>query len=289
MKMTWLRMIVVPGLCLGMATGFGMTLHYRQQCLKLGEIIEELNAKKKNVETEPDPEQPEQVEQVERQMVIVTNWMVATNWVAPTNAPASDALQAELAKLRRELEEKEAALAEARRRPDGRSSRTNFWQRMENLKETDPERYAEMQKRREEFQTHVQDRFADQSSFLLNLDASTMSAESAKNHEQLIALLAENWDLFNKMQDPNTEDRRALVERMREIRGSMDDMLRIEREMVLQNYGAHMGCSNAEAKEFSETIQYIFDMTSARGMLPRGPRSGFRSPPRSDQGGGRDR
>lgn len=219
--------------------------------------------------------------------VIVTNTasVTATNTVVtPVDDSAIVALQTELFDVKQLLAQKEEQLAkieaDKKRRDDERRNRgEEMRERMERMREEEPERYAEMEKRREDARNRVVQAVNDRSLFLANLDTQDMSEDERQVHEELMTRIGVTQAMIDKIVAqgrPSREDHEILRDNYRVI----SDLYEVERDYVLRQVGAGMGYEGEETTEFSEYIQDIFDLTSP----PQPPSSGRG---RGGGGGGR--
>lgn len=178
-------------------------------------------------------------------------------------------LQLELNDLRSYLDDARAKLAEiegekAERDKRRESYRSRFRTNMDELKEKDPERYAKIQKDREDFRNRITDTMAKQSAFVLDLDVTKMSEEQRTNHERLVQVLDENWTHMEAIKESDGTDaasdaRISLMKNAGELRG----LFEVERETALQDLGRQIGYEDAEdSKAFADTVSEVYDMTS---------------------------
>ena len=78
----------------------------------------------------------------------------------------------------------------SRERGEDRGRRRSWEERMEEMRRENPEQYAEMQQRREEFRQSMERRARDREDFLDAVDVAGMTPEQRQNHEQLLATVA---------------------------------------------------------------------------------------------------
>lgn len=178
---------------------------------------------------------------------------------------ALDNSRLEIAQRVAELDKKKTS--ESEKKPDEKSWSERQKERQEQWKKDHPEEYAEMQKRRTEFQEKMEGAIAEKSSFLVNLDTSGMSEEELKGHEELLGRIAEGWEVMNNIQKgkfPTREEMGAMHENYEAIR----DLYAKERDYVLRETGKDLGYDEKGSAEFSKHMQEIFENTSA--TLPRG-------------------
>jgi hypothetical protein len=182
------------------------------------------------------------------------------------------ALQQQLAARDAELDELRAELA----RRQERTSRESFQDRMARMKEEEPERYAEMIKRRTERTEQMRYDQASRLAIFLDMDTSTMTPEELENHNLLLEKLNGLWEqtaAFNPEQPPDRETMRAIFESVGDVRALMEQ----ERAVMLRQLGTEVGLSGSDTEDFSSYVEEIISATSLR--WPRGGRGGF-GPPR---------
>ena len=175
-----------------------------------------------------------------------------------------DNLRAELAKLQAAAEA--PAPEPAAEEPPRRMTRQ---ERMEQLKRENPERYAEMERRRqanmEAFQTRREDFFA-------NLDLELLTPEQQEMHFQYTEALAQQQAAIDRMrelaesgEEPTEEDRAAIRDSFRLVRGLQG----AERDALLSAVATSMGLQAGEETEtFVGVIKEVYDFT---GMMPPAP------------------
>ena len=215
---------------------------------------------------------------------------------ATTSVALADAesLRARVRELEKLLNDREASIARlsadaarpkeeppAEEPPREQRPRESYRERMERMKTEEPERYAEMQKRQEEFRARMRAANEERDNYLASVDTSRMTAEQKANHERLLAALKMRDTLGERMrpdaENPLTEEeRQEFFKSMRDIGPMMEQ----ERRYLLEETGRTYGEDGAA---FAEYIQDLMDYTTPwRGP---GRRGGGRGP--SGDGGGR--
>ncbi|MFA6291877.1 MAG: hypothetical protein WC637_08865 [Victivallales bacterium] len=134
---------------------------------------------------------------------------------------------------------------------------------MEKLKESDPERYAEMVERRNSFTKQMHDNSAKQVDFFKKLDTKSMTPEQLENHNKLLPLVAKNNQLLYELaQNPDAENlsdiRRELGDNSRQMR----DLLATERSAALQQFAKQIGYRSDQTAQFEAYVKSVYDMTS---------------------------
>ena len=177
-----------------------------------------------------------------------------------------DNLKDELAKLQAAAEA--PAPESAAEEPPRRMTRQ---ERMEQLKRENPERYAEMERRRQDqanmeaFQTRREDFFA-------NLDLELLTPEQQEMHFQYTEALAQQQAAIDRMrelaesgEEPTDEDRAAIRDSFRLVRGLQG----AERDALLSAVATSMGLQAGEETEtFVGVIKEVYDFA---GMMPPAP------------------
>jgi exonuclease VII large subunit len=181
--------------------------------------------------------------------------------------PALGHLQQQLDEKTAEVEELKHKLAlreqTTRRRPQGGS----FEERMQKLKESDPERYEKMRQRMQAVSKGIATSIDGKGDFFVNLDVETMSAEQQATHVALLEKLNATRELLSLInENPDDEAvgelRQELHQEMRTLRPLLDQ----ERRVVLEQFGTQLGYEPAQAKEFADYIDYVNEATSYRSI-----------------------
>jgi hypothetical protein len=204
-------------------------------------------------------------------------------------------LMARIQALEDEIAEKDRAMAERRsrrrpRREEGdrtQSPAQRMAQFMKDLKERDPERYAQMQERFRAMGERMQTGMGKQQEFFDQLNPELMSDVQAESHDLLMGLLARNQELLDAInEDPEAEDVPELRQELRENMREASQLLETERETALQNMARELGYEGEQIQQFEDYVNHIFDMTSNRTLWGGWGRGG---PTRGSTGGGRSR
>lgn len=218
-----------------------------------------------------------------------------------TMADRSDAMTISVLRNRiRELEGRIAAqgkgdrsaepVAEAAREGEraGRGPRgpRDFRAEMERMRTEEPERFAEMQKRREEWNARQRERSESRNAFFASVDTSRMSAEDRATHENFRRLMARQEELRASMaagDSATDEERNAARQELHAIREQMGALNGRERDVLLRQTASALGLSGADAKDAVDTIKTIYETTASQG----GAGHGFRGGPGRGMGRGR--
>lgn len=183
----------------------------------------------------------------------------------------------EIANLERLLDFREEELQQLKKQLDGQSQANlntpvarqeeprsrrsgNMRERMERLKEENPEEYERMQTRLNEFQKQREEQNARRELFFKNLDVSKLSKDQRRTVSEYQELLAANEEMANSMwQGGESANFQEMMEQGRAIR----EMSETVREILLQNLGNQAGIGG---ENLSSNVQEILDMTSIGGM-----------------------
>lgn len=151
----------------------------------------------------------------------------------------------------------------------------DFRERMEKMKEENPQRYQEITNRIARFRMQRAKQAASKMEFLSSIDVSGMSAGARRTHEELQMAIARREELEAKMHeaDLSDEERMGLFMQMRETDGDLRRLNAAERDNLLLETAKSLGFDGADAKEISSTVKEIIDATSSWHHMPGGGRS----------------
>lgn len=197
------------------------------------------------------------------------------------------ALRARIKELEARLAQAQTAKSEVRidERPegerlggrDGRPSREEMRANFEKWKKENPEEFAKMEKRRQEFMQRRAERAQSKLDFLSSIDTSGMSRKAKETHENLQSLIAQREELEAQMHGEEvTDDQRdEIFRQMRETDHAIREASEQERENLLRQTAEALGFSGAEATEIVDTVSEIYEATSnGFGRGPGGPPPG---------------
>lgn len=146
---------------------------------------------------------------------------------------------------------------------------------LENLQTEDPDRYEEIMSRREAMRQRVNDTFARKAAHFLYRDTSTLDPDEYEEYELMLGLLAETWQMAERMQDPLLERRerwaigREVMTNVRELQ----PMLEAERDREFYELAIELGYDDDGAIEFVDYLNDVIDV-STFGSIWRGMRGG---------------
>jgi len=152
---------------------------------------------------------------------------------------------------------------------------------MENLKKTDPARFAQMTNRFAQWRQRRAERARNTIDFLSSIDTSHMSASAKKTHDELQELIAKREELEELIhQEDLTEDQRhQLMEQMRETDQAVRKLKGEERTNLIEETARNLGFEGDAVQEISTTLQEVIEATDSG-------RGGFGTPPGGGPGGG---
>lgn len=152
--------------------------------------------------------------------------------------------------------------------------------RMEELRKSNPQRYAQMTNRFARMRSWRRNRTQNQLDILDSVDLTRLSRSEREVHDQYQEAVSRREEL-REMLNPQNEDipeeqRRELFNEMRELDRLTMELAESERNTLLMQAARDLGATGQEASDFIETISAIYEATQVRGG-PRPPRGG---PPR---------
>ena len=197
-------------------------------------------------------------------------------------------LKRRIAELERRLAEQAASAGEASAtnavavaqqpaRPGGRRGGFNDW--LENLKKSDPARYAQETNRLAGWRRMRAERARSTLDFLASVDTSRMSEAARKTHADLQAAVARREELEESLRrdDLSQEQRQQLFQEMREIHRDLMRLNGEERANLISETAKALGFEGEDADEVSATIQEVINATGGgfgfhhRGAPPPPP------------------
>lgn len=159
--------------------------------------------------------------------------------------------------------------------------------RMEEIRKTDPARYASMTNHSARVRTRQLARAQGKLDILASVDTTRLSTQQRRVHEQYQDLIARQEDLrtvaFAPLDDASVTDeqRAAAHAEMREVGQQLRDLAHQERETLLDQTARAFGITGDAAQDLVETVRAVYQATEAwggRGPGPGGP--GGPPPPR---------
>jgi hypothetical protein len=247
---------VVAVVCLSMGAGVGF--ERARQTWKAPFVAAEMAAL-----PERPPSVPSAIE-----TVVVTNDAAAR--------AENDALRRRLAELDQALAARgpnnaPSAAGAAASSTNDRPRRGSFTARMEQLKTTDPDRYAELQKQREEFRQTLAQREQDRQEFLAAVDVRNMTEEQRANHEKLLETAALIDALRAQMEQAQDGAARDQVRaQMGEAVAALGELYGAERQYLLEQTARSVGYEGSQVYDFVDQMQTLIDNTTLPNFRRRG-------------------
>lgn len=235
----------------------GGAMYYRQDCVALKAQLDELAGKasgEKHSETMARPQ------------LTVASSRPATSGdseeLQSLNAYI-DKLESENASLKQQLEQALQRGESMDRRSARRERNSDPRQRMEELRETNPEEYERIQQRMSEMRAQMEERQQKVNDYLANLDMSRLSRSQRETLQDYQAVRAE---MQEAMADPENMDR----DEMRELGREMFEMSQSVREILYEQLAGQLGTDVASLTENIDMIQ----SATGFGGGPGGPGRG---------------
>lgn len=151
--------------------------------------------------------------------------------------------------------------------PDRSRRRSSDW--MANLRTNDPQRYAEIQQRRQAFQQEMQNAWGNMTNYFMSRDTSRMSGPERDEYNALLTLLNQTWALNQQLQSGLPADARQQVfSALRSNVTAVIPLLDRERNREYYDAALSMGQSEEDAATMVYYINQITSNTSIRAVLP---------------------
>lgn len=158
---------------------------------------------------------------------------------------------------------------------------------MEDLKKTDPARYEEMVRQREQARQEMLAARAEQSDFFLNRAEESQAAEEQAHYQQIAQLLDSTWQMMEMLRaNLPEEQRREMRTAIRDNLRTLSPLLAAERNKEWRRLGQELGATEAESKVIADRINQVLRVTNARDLLRhRSGGGGSGSRPEPGRGG----
>ncbi len=153
--------------------------------------------------------------------------------------------------------------------------------RFEEMREKDPERYAQITNNMARWRAHQQERLQNQFDILAGADTKHMTKAQRKVHEDYQNLLARQEEL-HELLNPNNADvtdaqREAAMKELHDNWRQLHGLQRAERETLLTQTANALGYKGADAKQVVDAIKAVYEATGGGGHRgPPGPGGGRR-------------
>ena len=140
---------------------------------------------------------------------------------------------------------------------------------MEELREKDPAKYAQMTNRFARWKEHRLQRTNERLDILASVDTSRLTEKELQTHEALqdaIVRREELRALLNPQNEDVTEEqRKKTFEELRELDQKMRQLENAERNTLLTKTARSYGLSKENAKEMTEAVKAIYQATGSDG------------------------
>lgn len=157
------------------------------------------------------------------------------------------------------------------RPPSAAQMRAHF----EEMRERDPQRYAQITNNMARWRTRRQERLQNQFELLASADTAHMTKEQQQIHETYLDLLVRQEELHELTNPDNAdvtdEQRDAAFKEMREIGRQIHELQRAERDTLLTQTANSLGLRGKQAQEVVTAIKAVYEAT---GGSHRGPHGG---------------
>jgi hypothetical protein len=191
-----------------------------------------------------------------------------------------DRLQSERAALQQTLADRDRDLARLQQTapPAARTNgpadsgrrRESFEDRMAQMQRAEPERFAEMQKQREEFRQRIQTQATERTDFLKRVETTGMTEAQRANHDQLLLLSEQARTLMEQLPNLPQDEAEQARHTLFETYGALGPLYAQERRYLLEATAQSVGYKGQEAAQFADQIQLIYDQTSMQPSFGRG-------------------
>ena len=139
---------------------------------------------------------------------------------------------------------------------------------LEEIKQTDPRRYEEIQTRRQEARQRMERSIAEQATYYLKRDTAKMDENELADYNRLLGLLDETWRLAEQMQsDLPSEERHSLMRTMHDNMEELTPLMETERDRTFYEIGLDFGYTESEARDFKDYLNQVIDVTSMRTLF----------------------
>jgi len=178
----------------------------------------------------------------------------------------------EIEALRAGMQMQGEPVVEKKEKNDGERKREGWSERIERMKTEEPEKYAEMQKRRDDFKSRITQRSTEGREFLAAIDISNMNDDQLANHTRLVELTDKLDGMMKQMFSGEGESSRETRREMFSSFGELGELYSSEREYLLQETATAVGYQGEDAALFTDHVRDIIEKTTMRPMM--GGRSG---------------
>jgi hypothetical protein len=182
-------------------------------------------------------------------------------------------LRMTVSKLQAQLAERESELAQIQESatnapPRGRGG-MGFQDRLDKMKEEQPEQYDELMSRIDKAKDSVRSAFAEKAFFLNDRDTSQMTEEELASYTNMVGLLTKTWALTEKMGDMELApgERWATMGAMRTSMQELTPLMEEQRTQEFKSVGTSLGYEDKEAGELAEYLDGVVEATTMNNVF----------------------
>ena len=155
---------------------------------------------------------------------------------------------------------------------------------LDEMQQSNPQRYAAFTNRREQVQQAVQMSLAEKAAYFRDRDPSAMSEEDQVDYQAMSQLIDETGRLTELLRtDLPAADRRVVMQTLHQDRHELEPLLESARAKEFINLGLQLGHNDDDAQAFGEYLNKVIDLTSLQSIyrtMRTGAMDGRRSPRR---------
>ena len=143
------------------------------------------------------------------------------------------------------------------------TNRESYTERMNRLKEDDPEEYNRIISERQERQQATQYSLAQRTAMFMEMDTSYMNEDELENHQDFVNALASVFELSQNFNNPEDQpNRRQMREIWQQVREAQPIVEQQRKTIFMNTFRQELNMNNQEAESFYNSLEHIFDVTS---------------------------
>ena len=143
------------------------------------------------------------------------------------------------------------------------TNRESYAERMNRLKEDDPEEYNRIISERRERQQATQYSLAQRTAMFMEMDTSYMNEDELENHQDFVNALASVFELSQNFNNPEDQpSRRQMREIWQQVREAQPIVEQQRKTIFMNTFRQELNMNNQEAESFYNNLEHIFDVTS---------------------------
>ncbi len=182
----------------------------------------------------------------------------------PALLHALEAREQEVSDLRSRLQELEVEQQNSERRTPTRAERMQAWR--ERMQQQDPEGYERRRQQGREMMGVVAENTRDRLQFMQSIPTEGLSPDYLENHHALLERLAFFDGVMQQIaENPDNPDNRELLPAIFANMRGVDEMLNMQRDILLDDLARDIGYEGEEAGHFIEAVNLITEMTTLPG------------------------